>query len=137
MVKGDEIILPANTAILNATDDSGNRQLNVHLPWANGKIYWDCGYSSGSYDRLEKAAVSSEYKGQWNFWSFTKNALSGTMKIYLNGVLWASATGKKNPLILPNLFFGSGLSNNVPLLWIRWMTFSIWNRELSVSEIQK
>ncbi|MCB9308657.1 MAG: T9SS type A sorting domain-containing protein [Lewinellaceae bacterium] len=134
--KGDEIILPANTAILNATDDSGNRQLNVHLPWANGKIYWDCGYSSGSYDRLEKAAVSSEYKGQWNFWSFTKNALSGTMKIYLNGVLWASATGKNKPIDITQFIFGSGLSNNVP--YFGYVDdFSIWNRELSVSEIQK
>jgi hypothetical protein len=32
--------------------------------------------------------------GQWNHWVFTKNAATGEMAIYLNGVLWHSGTGK-------------------------------------------
>lgn len=73
---------------------SGNtRVLNIHLPFGNSNIYWDAGNNSG-YDRINKLATESEFKNGWNHWAFTKNAVSGSMKIYLNGVLWHSGTAK-------------------------------------------
>ncbi|MGJ8634997.1 MAG: LamG-like jellyroll fold domain-containing protein, partial [Luteolibacter sp.] len=84
--------------LLYAVDGSGNRVINIHLPWSNGNVYWDAGNSGSSYDRINKGASSSEYKDQWNHWVFTKNANTGAMAIYLNGSLWHSGTGKSRSM---------------------------------------
>ena len=89
--------LPLNTTLLEAVDAAGRRVLNVHLPWSNGRIYWDAG-QDGDHDRIDKAATTQEFQGQWNDWAFVKNTVTGSMKIYLNGVLWHSGTGKTRPL---------------------------------------
>lgn len=91
---GDAADQPQDDVIFQAVNSSGNRLLNVHLPWGNGSVYWDAGYASGSYDRINKSATASEYEGQWNHWAFTKNTNTGSMKIYVNGELWHSGTGK-------------------------------------------
>jgi hypothetical protein len=39
--------LPQNTSIFEAVDGNNSRQLNLHLPWQNGSIYWDCGNDGG------------------------------------------------------------------------------------------
>lgn len=92
---GDTNIQPSNTYLFEGRDSANNRVINVHLPWSNGNVYWDAGNSgSSSYDRIYKAATPQDYKGQWNHWAFTKNVATGEMKIYLNGSLWYSETGK-------------------------------------------
>jgi hypothetical protein len=63
------------------------------LPWDNKKIYFDCG-TAGSYDRIEKEANPNDFQGRWTHWAFTKNAETGEMKIYCDGKLWHSGTGK-------------------------------------------
>ena len=88
-----DVSLPARNSVFYATDASGSRLLNVHLPWTNSRVYWDAGNGSG-YDRIDKAATPAEYENNWNHWVFTKNASSGLMKIYLNGELWHSGSGK-------------------------------------------
>ncbi|MDF7808990.1 Ig-like domain-containing protein [Pontiellaceae bacterium B12219] len=93
---GDEA-LPGNNSIFRAEDAGGDRVLNVHLPFSDGNVYWDAGNGAG-YDRIAKGAVESEYKGQWNHWVFTKNAATGNMDIYVNGTVWASASGKEQPM---------------------------------------
>ena len=89
---------PRSDSVFYATDASGNRMLNIHLPWNNSSVYWDAGYSAG-YDRINKAAASSEFMGEWNHWVFTKNATTGEMSIYLNGTLWHSGTGKVRSMV--------------------------------------
>ena len=84
--------------ILYATDISGNRKLNSHLPWTDSVIYWDAGGINGNVDRISKTASTSEYKGQWNNYVFVKNGSTGDMKIYLNGSLWHSGTGMTGTL---------------------------------------
>ena len=64
-------------------------------PGENGQIYWDCGNDGGGYDRINKQATEAEYEGTWQHWAFTKNATTGDMRIYLNGELWHTGTGKK------------------------------------------
>ncbi|CAA6676264.1 LamG domain-containing protein [Lentimonas sp. CC4] len=86
---------PAKDSVFYAADADGNRVLNIHLPWDSSVVYWDAGYSDG-YDRINKSAAPDHYMGQWNHWVFTKNASTGEMKIYLNGALWHSGTGKTN-----------------------------------------
>ncbi|MGL4377792.1 MAG: LamG-like jellyroll fold domain-containing protein, partial [Microcoleaceae cyanobacterium] len=91
--------LPNYNALIYANGANNERVLNIHLPWANGTIYFDCGgESSEIFDRIDKPAEPTEYKGQWVHWAFTKNAKTGEMKIYRNGQLWHSGTGKNKPL---------------------------------------
>ncbi|MFC7337933.1 discoidin domain-containing protein [Haloferula chungangensis] len=73
------------------------RVLNIHLPWEDSKVYWDAGNSNG-YDRINKLAVDSQFKHGWNHWTFTKDAGAGMMKIYHNGVLWHSDTGRNKAM---------------------------------------
>ena len=75
------------SSVIECRDAGGSRTLNVHLPWANTNIYFDCGG-----DRLSQAASNANYQG-WHHWCFTKNASTGTMVIYLDGAVWASSTG--------------------------------------------
>ena len=92
-VLGDPDIMPTNSYAFEGVNENNNRLLNVHLPWSNGQVYWDAGYNGG-YDRINAQASTSNYEGQWNHWAFTKDAVAGEMKIYLNGNLWLQGTDK-------------------------------------------
>lgn len=94
---GDPDAQPQDGTLFEGRGAQNQRILNVHLPWSNGRIYWDAG-NDGGYDRIDKAASASEYEGRWNHWCFTKNTTTGSMKIYKNGVLWHSGTNLDNPL---------------------------------------
>lgn len=84
-------ITSKTSSIIFLTDSNEARLLNVHLPWSNSTVYFDKG--GVYYDRISKSASNSEYQG-WHYWAFTANAFSGSMKIYLDGSLWHSGTGK-------------------------------------------
>ena len=135
-INGHPNSLPANTYIFEGRDKDNGRQINVHLPWSNGRVYWDCGGDGGSYDRIEKQANPQDYEGRWNHWAFTKNVATGSMKMYLNGQLWHSGTGKTSAIKeLTNFFIGKGVTVNDA--WFGWMNdFILLNKELSESEIQ-
>lgn len=109
---GDEDVLPVNTYALEGKDLNDNRQINIHLPWSNGQMYWDCGNDGSGYDRINKTATASEIGGQWNHWAFTKNANTGSMKIYLNGELWHSGTGNTKPIDIHSLVIGASSNFN-------------------------
>jgi len=40
---GDAEVLPTATSIFQGVDNQNRRQINVHLPWGNGTVFWDCG----------------------------------------------------------------------------------------------
>ncbi|CAA6692438.1 MULTISPECIES: LamG-like jellyroll fold domain-containing protein [unclassified Lentimonas] len=86
---------PAEDSVFYAENETGDRVLNIHLPWGNGKVYWDAGRSN-KFDRISKQADEVDYQATWNHWVFTKDAIAGDMKIYLNGSLWHSGTGYTN-----------------------------------------
>ena len=92
-VYGDEDIQPSNSTVFEGVNADNQRVLNSHLPWGNGRVYWDAG-QSGGYDRIDKQANNVDYEGRWNHWAFTKNAVTGEMHIYLNGELWHSGTDR-------------------------------------------
>jgi hypothetical protein len=134
---GDSILLPANTSIIEGSDNSNNRQVNIHLPWSDGSIYWDCGGdASGNYDRINKAAAATEIKGQWNFWAFTKNASTGVMNIYLNGALWHTGSGKTKMIDIKKMVAGLGI-NGTNIYRGNYDELSIWNKDLSLASIQQ
>lgn len=133
--KGNAEILPADNSVFHAQDSSNNRQLNVHLPWSNGRIYWDCGNDGTGYDRIDKAAIALEYEGKWNHWAFTKNTLMGTMKIYLNGTLWHSGVGKSKKINIDKFTIGS--DNNFNLNYSGDIDdFAVWDKELNAADIK-
>lgn len=134
-VYGDPTKLPANTSIFEALDGASRRQLNLHLPWGDGSIYWDCGNDGTGYDRINKAATTVETEGNWNFWVVTKDATTGSMKIYLNGSLWHSGTGKVKPINIQTMKIARSVNNNY-VYYGSIDDFSIWNTELSSTEIQ-
>ena len=99
-----------SSSIIAASFNSSDQTLNVHLPWSNNGIYWDCGYP---FNRIDKIATNAEYQG-WHNWVFTKNATTGNMSIYLDGNLWHS---------------GSGLTSAIPAMTAARMG-SYWNSQL-------
>lgn len=133
---GNADVLPVNTSIVEGVDANNRRQVNIHFPWNNGRIYWDCGGNgSGGHDRIDKAAQPSEYEGTWNHWAFTKNANTGNMRIYLNGTLWHSGTGKTNPIDLQTLILAA--NKNLGNKWAGYIKeFRIFDSELAVADIQ-
>lgn len=136
-MNGDADILPANTVLFGGYNDQGQRVINSHLPWGNSRIYWDCGQDGNGYDRIEKLSQESEFEGQWNHWAFTKNAVSGEMKIYLNGSLWHSGSDKfKTMETLMNFFIGME-SNGQNYFFGDIDNFRIWSAELDEATIQE
>ena len=127
---GDSTLPAGSNYVLTAKDISGNRVLNVHLPWTDGNVYWDAGNSgSGTYDRIYKAATEAEYKGSWRHWTFTKDASTGIMRIYLDGALWHSDTGKTRTMTGINSFsLGAAYDGILD-------DFRVYNRVLSAAEI--
>jgi hypothetical protein len=133
---GDPALQPQADMIFEGYNAQNERVLNVHLPWDNGNIYWDAGNASG-FDRIELAAQPAQYEGQWNHWAFTKNAATGSMKIYLNGVLFHSGTGMVRPMTgVVNFKIGSAAPGN--LNYDGYVDeFSFWNKELDITTIQE
>jgi len=85
-------------------NNSNNPILRILIPYpvptGTNTIYFDKGVISG-YDRISKNATNAEYQG-WHHWAFTANASTGSMKIYLDGTLWHSGTGKTRSLGSPS-----------------------------------
>jgi hypothetical protein len=128
---------PQDGTCFEALDASSNRVINAHVPWSNSNVYWDAGNAGATYDRINKAAATNEIMGQWNYWTFTKNALTGSMKIYLNGSLWHSGTGKINPLSAINKFIlGKGNWSGSQSYEGRIDEFAVFGAELDQATIQ-
>jgi hypothetical protein len=133
-VYGNEKLLPIKTSAFFGVDSENLRSVNVHLPWSNSSIYFDCGNTGNTYDRIEKAASATEIKGSWKHWTFTKNATSGVMNIYLNGELWHSGTDKTRLIEIQNLYFGSDNNGN-NVFNGKIDELSIWNTALDQQTI--
>lgn len=132
--KGDPGIGGRNTSILEGVTSSKQRTLNIHHPWSNSNIYFDCGNSGGTYDRINKLASAAELEA-WNYWTFTKNTTSGVMNIYLNGTLWHTGSGKTLPIAIDSLHLGMNInSSNIFTGGIDELV--IFNEELSQATIQ-
>ncbi len=132
-VYGDDQ-LPTGTTILYGEGANGERDLNIHLPWSNSSVFWDCGADGSNYDRINKTASALDIKGRWNHWAFTKNAATGDMKIYLNGSLWHSGTGKTKSIDISRLVIGKNAAygNNYKG---KIDELQIWDKELDEQTI--
>ncbi len=138
-VYGDPDIQAQDDYLFEAYGINGERQLGVHYPWSNGNIYWDCGNDGSGYDRINKAATESEYEGKWNHMAFVKNTATGMMKIYINGQLWYSESGKTKSIETISRFIIGGSANPaVNRSYDGYIDdFSVWQIELSEAQIQE
>jgi hypothetical protein len=114
---------------------SGNQDLNVHLPWSDGNVYWDAGRP---FNRVYKYAGNAALG--LHHWVFTKNAATGIMNIYLDGALWHSGSGLTSTI--PTIgtsrigmytngsYFGYYHKGAVPVV-------KIYNREFTQEEVQQ
>ena len=82
-----------NTSILEGYDTLNQRVINIHMPWSNNRIYWDCGAGS-SYDRIDKDMSNDGIDNEWHHWAFVKKQSTGEMMIYKDGILWHSGLDK-------------------------------------------
>ncbi len=133
---GDTSYLPgSNSVFCEGLDAANRRQINIHLPWSDGNVYWDCGGDSlGNFDRIQKAANKHDAAGRWNYWAFTKDATTGKMAIYLNGELWLSDTGKHRPIHATEMLLGGAASSGIG--WFGDVRqFAMFNHALDSSQI--
>ncbi|MDJ1179191.1 hypothetical protein PJF56_09965 [Roseofilum sp. BLCC_M91] len=107
--------------------------VNIHLPWSNSNIYFDCGSDGNTYNRIYKAAQATDFKDKWTHWAFTLNANTGKMAIYLNGDLWCEGSNKTLSIPKPGeVKIGSGYGfYHGSLSEVR-----VWDRELSGTEVK-
>lgn len=133
---GNTQLQPQADMLFEGVNAEGQRVLNVHLPWDNGNIYWDAGNASG-FDRIELGAQPAQYEGKWNHWAFTKNAVTGSMKIFLNGNLFHSGTGmtrRMNGVVN----FKIGSAANGTYNYDGFIDeFSLWKKDLDAATIQQ
>jgi len=126
---------PQNDVLFAAIDHKGNRILSVHLPWSNESVYWDAGYADGGYDRITRPTTPETYEGQWNHWSFTKNANTGYMAIYKNGTKFIWGWGKYNTIDSIHHFTIGAYPNKTNFYDGMVDEFRIWDTELDEGTI--
>jgi hypothetical protein len=128
---------PMDGTCFEAMDTNGNRTINAHVPWSNSNVYWDAGNVGGAYDRINKAAATGDIEGKWNYWTFTKNVTSGSLKMYLNGNLWHSGTGLTRTIKPMKQFtIGRGNWGGSQSYEGRIDEFAVFNAELDQPTIQ-
>ncbi len=133
---GDPLLQPQNNILFEGLDNNGLRVLNAHLPWSDGKVYWDAGNVGTLLDRGSKSASPALYEQGWSHWAFVKDARTGNMRIYLNGTLWLNLTGKYAAMTNISKFrIGSGANGGNH--YDGWMNeFQIWDTALDVATIK-
>jgi len=104
---------------------------NAHVPYGDGKVYWDFG-DIGTSGRLSYTPPVS-LVGTWQHFAMTASQSGNYMRIYRNGVLEASKVGM-TPLPGGNLDLLIGGQSAVPFGGLI-DEVSIYNRALSDSEI--
>jgi len=133
--QGDPVYQPQNGTTFEAVTTSGTRVLNSHTPWGDANVYWDAGNDAG-YDRIYKNAAAADYEGNWVHWAFTKNATTGSMKIYKNGALWHQGTGMTRLMTgIDNLRIGKGNWGGSESFDGYMDELAIWDAELDATAI--
>lgn len=126
---------PSNATSIIA-GGAGSQDFNIHLPWSDGNVYWDCG---NPFNRIYKATTLAERSGV-HHWVFTKNPSTGIMNIYLDGNLWQTGTGQTSTMpSLTQVSLGAYNAGGGPSLYYSGTIpiAKIYNREISSSEVKQ
>lgn len=128
--------LPRNNSIIEAQNASNQRVIGIHMGWSDGNLYFDCGLDGTGTDRVQKTLTPAEMKGTWTHWAFTKNAVTGDMKVYQNGALWHAGTGLKRPIpAATRMMLGRTVTDSSQTYHGEVMELSIWDKALTIAEI--
>ena len=112
------------------------RTINIHLPWSDNVVYWDAGISAGTYDRINTATLSNTQWQGWHHWAFTKNAVTGVMELYLDGILNVSGTSKTRTIPSPSQAFIGRFQISSPQYHVgRVSLIHLYNRALTAAEV--
>ena len=115
---------------------AGQQDLNIHLPWSDTNVYWDCGRP---FNRIYKATTTGERTGM-HYWVFTKNPTTGIMNIYLDGNLWHTGGGQTSTLpALTTVSLGCYDSGNSRAYFTAGVIplAKIYNRALTAAEVSQ
>ena len=120
--------------------DGSVRQLQAHIPWSNGQIYFDVAGCCGGNQRINALeADDSLYKDEWNHYAFIKN--EDYTAIYQNGELWLdsdAAGGPKDPVLdIVTFFIGAGPEEDGGGRSYHGLLddFGVWDEALSEEQI--
>ena len=122
-------VLAQASSVIEAKDSGSVRTLNVHLPWSNSTVYFDCGG-----DRISKLVTNAEYQG-WHHWCFTKNAATGYQAIYLDGQLWFSGAASTGVINVTTIARIGSYTDNTTFHNGKIASVSLYNRALSDVEV--
>ncbi|HEY2951920.1 MAG TPA: LamG domain-containing protein, partial [Verrucomicrobiae bacterium] len=107
---------------------------NAHIPYSDGKVYWDFGDPRTS-GRLIWTPPASIVGAWWHF-ALVASQSGNYMAIYTNGVLAASKS-RMTPFVRANMDLDIGGAASLGISFGGLIDeFSIYNRALSASEIQ-
>jgi Concanavalin A-like lectin/glucanases superfamily len=100
------------------------------------QVVFDSGFGgSGQFDEVERVLQGASRAGVWTHWAFTKNAISGNMNIYRDGVLWQRGVEKYRPLT-PAVVFKIGSTADGSLGFIGVIDdVRVYNLELNQADI--
>ena len=128
--------LPANNSVFYGTqnaDGSGNRVLNVHLPWSDGNIYWDTGTGATADTRINRSEPNAaNYKDRWNHYLFLKDG--PRREIWQNGVLWMSGDNGAPLNTFRGFWIGSANGGGINYPG-KIDDFAVWSSALPAAEI--
>ncbi|HEY3875579.1 MAG TPA: LamG-like jellyroll fold domain-containing protein [Candidatus Kapabacteria bacterium] len=128
-------LFKTNSVLCEALGAQNNREMNIHLPWSDTNVYWDCGGDSlGNFDRIQKVVSKAYAESRWNYWVFTKDATKGTMSIYLNGSLWLTDTGMHRPIHATEMLLGFAASSGLGY-YGDLKEFGLYNKALDSAEV--
>jgi hypothetical protein len=129
-----------NALVFDARDSNGYRVMaSRFINGSNGSIWWHAGNSrTSAHDRINIGIndIGESFEENWNHFAYTKNSATGEQKIYMNGSLILSETGKSRSMEgIARILIGGGINDNRPYFG-KLNDFSIWNKELDSSTIQ-
>jgi hypothetical protein len=135
--------VPKMSSIIGANDTTNdkNRVLNIHLPWSDQKVVFDCGFGeaegSNTYDRIQQLIKPTDIDGKWTHWVFMKDVASCEMKIFMNGVPWLNGASKRRPMKEAGSFKLAAYPGIGFYYHGRLAHFRIYSRTLSEKEIKQ
>jgi ribosomal protein L39E len=121
-----------DATVISGVDSANRLGLTITAPINSREIsFLDGG------DGISQPILFTEYRGKWSHWALTKNATAGEMKIYRNGELFHSATGKTVPLApMAKVVLGKRPDHNMSYYQGKLKDVSIWSRARSQEEIK-
>lgn len=121
--------------LIDADNGSGGRHLRVLYPTTFNIVSWQAGNATDGVDSISKSTIPYEdFRRSHDRWVFTKNATTGVMNIYRNGVLASTGTTKTKSMAgIKRFRIGSILSTEK---WSGVVTqFALYDRALSSVEV--